>query len=156
VIRPRLDCCRVDYCIELAVWEQMKRPKADVIEVEENVSPSTWPLVLYWGGKQAPLSRRVIEIGEKRLAFGLEAPRWLDSRPTDRPFDFCGHMERLCSDIVRRCSSFGHIDVTRLLFAVTPARSARKHGLQARVTPMRFHGGTLLRRRNDTVYQVQR
>jgi hypothetical protein len=46
--------------------------------------------------------------------------------------------------------------VSRLLFGVTQARSGRAHGLQARVTPLRFRGGTLVRRRRGTVYQVQR
>jgi predicted metallopeptidase len=49
-----------------------------------------------------------------------------------------------------------HIDVSRLLFAVTQARSARPHGLQARVTPLRFRHGQLTRRRQGICYQVQR
>jgi predicted metallopeptidase len=43
-----------------------------------------------------------------------------------------------------------------LLFAVTQARSGRTHGLQARVTPLRFHQGRLRRRRRGVSYQVQR
>jgi hypothetical protein len=56
----------------------------------------------------------------------------------------------------RRCPELGHIDVSSLLFAVTQARSGRTHGLQARVTPLRFRHGHLIRRRRDGKYQVQR
>jgi hypothetical protein len=48
------------------------------------------------------------------------------------------------------------VDVSRLLFAVTQARNSRRHGLLARVTPLRFRDGQLLRRRRGTAYQVQR
>jgi predicted metallopeptidase len=36
------------------------------------------------------------------------------------------------------------------------ARSSRRHGLQARVTPLRFRNGALRRRRHGRAYQVQR
>ena len=49
-----------------------------------------------------------------------------------------------------------HIDVSRLLFGVLQARTGRRHGLQARVTPLRFCGGALTRRRGGAPYQVQR
>jgi hypothetical protein len=84
------------------------------------------------------------------------SPLWLPTGPAERPFDFCGHVRCLCADIVRRCEAFHHIDVSRLLFAVTQARSGRTHGLQARVTPLRFHEGRLRRRRRGISYQVQR
>jgi hypothetical protein len=62
----------------------------------------------------------------------------------------------LCADLVRRCEELRHVDVSRLLFAVTQARSGRTHGLQARVTPLRFRDGRLLRSRRGVTYQVQR
>ena len=49
-----------------------------------------------------------------------------------------------------------HVDVNRLLVGATQARSSRAHGLQARVTPLRFHNGRLIRRRRGVHYQVQR
>jgi hypothetical protein len=76
--------------------------------------------------------------------------------PEDQPFDFCGHVQRLCADIVATCADLGHVDVSRLLFAVTQARSSRSFGLQARVTPLRFGAGQLTRRRRGVPYQVQR
>jgi hypothetical protein len=87
---------------------------------------------------------------------GLETPPWLESGPVGQPFDFCAHIRRLCADIVSRCRELSHIDVSRLLFAVTQARSGQIHGLQARVTPLRFRHGHLVRRRNGVAYQVQR
>lgn len=65
-------------------------------------------------------------------------------------------MRRLCADIATRSADFRHLDVSRILFAVTQARSGRRHGLQARTTPLRFRGGALTRRRDGVCYQVQR
>ncbi len=57
---------------------------------------------------------------------------------------------------MRHSEALRHIDVSRLLIGALQARSRRRHGLQARVTPLRFHGGALTRRRRDVTYQVQR
>jgi predicted metallopeptidase len=72
------------------------------------------------------------------------------------PFDFSQRMRRLCADVVARCAPFHHIDTDRILFGVTQARLARPDGLQAKIIPMRFHGGRLTRQRHGKVYQVQR
>jgi hypothetical protein len=85
-----------------------------------------------------------------------EAPPWIDSGPTDRPFDFVGRVRVLLEDIVRRCPEVAHVQVPRVLVAVTQARSPRVHGLQARVTPLRFARGELTRPRRGVTYQVQR
>jgi hypothetical protein len=73
-----------------------------------------------------------------------------------QPFDFGGHMRGLCADIGQRCDAFRHLDVGRMLFAVTQARNRHAHGLQARVTPLRFREGRLTRQRRGVTYQVQR
>src|SRR5439155_20062257 len=67
-----------------------------------------------------------------------------------------GQIKRLCANITLRCEALRHVDVSRLLFAVTQARTGRTHGLQARLTPLRFHEGHLTRRRRGVSYQVQR
>jgi hypothetical protein len=87
---------------------------------------------------------------------GTSAPPWIPSGPDQQPFDFCGQMRRLCADITQRCPVLRHIDISRLLFSMTQARTGAAHGLQARVTPMRFRDGQLLRTRRGTHYQVQR
>jgi hypothetical protein len=80
----------------------------------------------------------------------------LPTRPSGQPFDFCAHVHHLCADISARCEALRHIDVSRMLFAITQARNGRAHGLQARVTPLRFGDGRLTRQRRGVTYQVQR
>jgi predicted metallopeptidase len=120
--------------------------------------PAALPLVLRWSDPARPLPLRAVHLpaNARRRAPSLEAPPWLPTGPVGRPFDFCAHVRRLCADVVAHCAELRHIDVRRLLFAVTQARSARPHGLQARVTPLRFPGGHLARRRRGVTYQVQR
>jgi len=76
--------------------------------------------------------------------------------PTEQPFDFCTHVRGLLEDIVARTPEFQHIHVPRILVGTLQARNGRPHGLQARVTPLRFPGGGLQRQRRGTIYQVQR
>lgn len=131
---------------------------AAVLHHESEVSLSGHPLVLRWNAPAEPLPVRVIRSPSRprpRLV-EVDPPPWLPTGLVHQPFDFCGHVRRLCADLVARCDEFRHIDVSRLLFAVTQARSGRKHGLQARVTPLRFQNGNLVRQRRGTAFQVQR
>jgi hypothetical protein len=117
------------------------------------------PLMLHWQEPNNPLPVRTVRwpARSRRPTMGLEAPPYHSSGPADQPFDFCGHVRALCADVVRHCRELQHIDVSRLLFGVTQARSGRRHGLQARVTPLRFrHGELTRRRRGGGAYQVQR
>src|SRR5581483_4118012 len=116
------------------------------------------PLVLRWHESSRPLPVRVIRHVRPPLPLPRpqEAPSYFDTGPTDRPFDFCSHVRRLLEDVVRRSPVLGHVQLSRVLFAVTQARSGRAHGLQARVTPLRFARGALTRRRRGVMYQVQR
>jgi hypothetical protein len=123
------------------------------------VNPAqTLPLVLRWQEPANPLPLRRIQAPQRhrRPSLTAQPPPWLDTGTPGLPFDFCGHMRRLCADMVRRSPALEHVDVSRLLFAVTQARNGRGHGLQARVTPLRFRDGRLLRRRRGVCYQVQR
>jgi predicted metallopeptidase len=65
-------------------------------------------------------------------------------------------MFALCEDIVRRTPLLAHVDLSRLLFSIAVARNGRRHGLQARVTPLRFSGGALATIHRGKAYQVQR
>src|SRR5205823_106121 len=87
---------------------------------------------------------------------GLESPASLPTGPVGQAFDFSGHIQRLCADVIRNCDELRHIDVSRLLFGVTQARTGRVFGLQARVTPLRFPRGQLTRQRRGVTFQVQR
>jgi hypothetical protein len=111
-----------------------------------------------WSGRAAPLPQRIIRGLRESQVHPLHRtapPGLATGRQTDA-FDFCGHIRRLCEDIVRRCPELRHIDLSRVLFAATQARSSRCHGLQARVTPLRFRDGALIHRRHGIRYQVQR
>jgi hypothetical protein len=114
---------------------------------------------LHWQQPHNPLPLCTVRwpARTRRPTMGLEAPPYHTSGPADRPFDFCSHVRALCADVVRHCHELQRIDVSRLLFGVTQARSSRRHGLQARVTPLRFRHGELTRRRGGGgAYQVQR
>lgn len=76
--------------------------------------------------------------------------------PLGHPFDFTAAMRRLCIDVAARCPDLYHVNVDRILLGATQARSPRKHGLQAKITPLRFRDGALYRRRGTRTYQVQR
>jgi hypothetical protein len=118
----------------------------------------TLPPILRWHEPANPLPLRAVRLPRrvKPRTLGLEAPPWLSTGPADQPFDFCGHVRRLCEDVVRHCDELRHIDVSRLLFAVTQARSGHSRGLQASVTPLRFRDGNLTRLHRGRAFQVQR
>lgn len=115
------------------------------------------PLVLQWNEAIDPLPRRPIRCPPRPSRFPvLEPPPWLDTGSAGEPFNFDNGVRRLCADIVQRCEELRHIDVSRILLGVTQARNGHSHGLQARVTPLRFRNGTMTRQRRGVLYQVQR
>jgi hypothetical protein len=116
------------------------------------------PSVLRWDEPGTPLPMRVVRVSARARArvLGREAPPWLDTGPHRQPFDFCGHVRRLCADVVCRSPALYHVDVARLLFSITQARGARRRPLQARVTPLRCRDGRLTRQCDGVAYQVQR
>ncbi len=127
-----------------------------LLRLEDGAPRPRWPLVCSWNATGNPLPRRIVRpparVGPNHAGLGPLVP----TGPVQRPFDFCGHVQRLCADIGRRCPALRHMDVARMLFAVTQARNGHAHGLQARVTPLRFREGRLTRQRRGVTYQVQR
>src|SRR5262245_52338015 len=121
-------------------------------QIATSRAATTTPLVLR-GSAEQPWPVRLLS-GTATPA--TPAPDYWPTGPTDAPFDFCGHIRRLAADVARRCETLHHVDVNRVLFAVTRARGGHGHGLQARVTPLRFAGGRLQRLRRGVPYQVQR
>jgi hypothetical protein len=109
------------------------------------------PLEYRWHESLGPLPLRPV-----RRATAARPPDHSLNGTPGQALDFCARVRRLLEDIVARCPELGHVRVPRLLLGVTQARSPRVHGLQARVTPLRFAGGTLTRERRGHVYQVQR
>ena len=74
-----------------------------------------------------------------------------------RPFDFTSAIFALCEDITTRHEAFMHIDMTEVAVSFAQARSRVLHGLQAKLTPLRFQNGDLtshLRGRNWTVQRL--
>jgi hypothetical protein len=121
------------------------------------VNPWHDKLVLRWDEQTNPLPGRTLLAPDNGHGFlGQAAPPWLVSGDVARPFDFCGHVHRLLQDITLRCDDLRHVQASRILVAITPARNSRKRGLQARVTPLRFHDGKLTQQRRSITYQVQR
>src|SRR5262245_19107159 len=108
------------------------------------------PLVCHWD-ERAPLPTRLLR-PPAHASKPANPPAWLPTGPVDAPFDFCGHMRRLIADVADRCPELAHVDAQRLLISMIQARTRNAHGLQARITSLRFAGG----RRPGAVYQVQR
>ncbi len=116
------------------------------------------PLMFHWYSPTNPLPTRLLKIKTpvKGPCLALECPPWIHTGSPREPFDFSRFLRKLCADITTQCPELSHIDNNRLLFAITRARKRSRHGLQARVTPLRFPGGFLRQRRGRTVYQIQR
>jgi hypothetical protein len=131
---------------------------SSVLPLERERTRRQAPLILSWGEPANPLPLRQVQCtNDNGPRFPqIDPPPWLPTGPVDQPFDFGAHVRQLCADIAARCPGLQHVDVSRLLIGITQARSGRTHGLQARVTPLRFRGGKLTRKRHDIHYQVQR
>jgi hypothetical protein len=109
--------------------------------------PSAPPLELRWDADCPLPARWVIPDGTRHR---------LPEEPSAAAFDFTARMQVLCADIAARCEALRHIHMPRVLVTFTPSRNRSRYGLQARVTPLRFRDGTLVRRHGSTEYQVQR
>lgn len=71
-------------------------------------------------------------------------------------FDFCQAMAHLCDDICLRHPEFAHIRMPQVAITFAQARSAVEWGVQARLTPLRFEGGSVVERRKGRLWTVQR
>ncbi len=71
-------------------------------------------------------------------------------------FDFTGHIERLCRDMIVRLPELRHIDMDRVGVGFRQTRRAVSHGMFASLTPLRFHAGSLLTKRRGRDWTIQR
>jgi len=71
-------------------------------------------------------------------------------------FDFSAAMERLCRDIAERLEEFSHVQMDQVAVTFAQARRRVPYGLQAKLTPMRFEGGSLTTSRYGRQWTVQR
>jgi hypothetical protein len=110
------------------------------------------PLSLSWESARQPLPTQwVIPKGRRRPI----RPAYTPAQHTG-PLDFCTRMRHVCEDIVGRCEELRHIRMPAVLMSFTPSRNRSIYGLQARVTPLRFRDGRLVRRHGAVENQVQR
>ncbi len=72
------------------------------------------------------------------------------------PFDFTQSIAKLCEDLTNRHEAFMHIDMSRVAVCFAQARSSVLHGLQAKLTPMRFENGAMTAQRQGRIWTVQR
>jgi hypothetical protein len=71
-------------------------------------------------------------------------------------FDFSSAMTRLCVDVSDRVEELLHIDMSQVAVSFAQTRRRVLHGLQAKLTPMRFEGGALTTHRNGRMWTCQR
>ncbi len=61
-------------------------------------------------------------------------------------------MTDLIDDISRRSDAFAHVDVGRIAVGISRARNRKRHGLQAKLLPLKFLGGLHTGRIGDDLY----
>ena len=65
-------------------------------------------------------------------------------------------MRSLCLDITQRVPEFQHIRMEQVAVTFAQARLRVNHGLQAKLTPLRFQDGALVTTRRGTEWAIQR
>lgn len=71
-------------------------------------------------------------------------------------FDFSQRMAILCDDICHRVEVFQHINMSQVVVTFAQARRRVLHGIQAKLTPMRFENGSLTKEYNGRDWTVRR
>lgn len=123
----------------------------DVVAVPPLAAWGRSPFVLRYQGKP-PVSA----VRGPSARPGDQPPPWVESGDAAEPFDFCRQVSALIADICRHTAELHHIRPEQILIGYTQARNGRGHGLQARVTPLRFPHGSLVRPSRGRIFQVQR
>ncbi len=72
------------------------------------------------------------------------------------PFDFTRAVHDLCEDLTNRHEAFMHIDMSKIAVCFAQTRSTVLHGLQAKLTPLRFENGELTSQKKGRTWTVQR
>jgi len=62
----------------------------------------------------------------------------------------------LCDDISRRIPQLSHVDMRKVAVSFSQTRNRSLHGYLAKLTPLRFEGGSLVTRRRGRTWTVQR
>lgn len=72
------------------------------------------------------------------------------------PFDFSVAMRRLCEDVVHRLPVLHHVRMEQVVVTFAQTRRSVSHGLQAKLTPLRFEHGQLTTCRQGREWTIQR
>lgn len=72
------------------------------------------------------------------------------------PFDFTLAMQRLCDDVVAATPELAHVAMPQVAVTFAQARRRVLHGLQAKLTPLRFERGALTQERDRQLWTVRR
>lgn len=73
-----------------------------------------------------------------------------------QPFDFSAAMRGLCEDIAVRVPEFQHVRMEQVAVSFAQTRRRVMHGLQAKLTPLRFENGGLVTRRGQSEWTIRR
>lgn len=71
-------------------------------------------------------------------------------------FDITAHLWRLCHDISQRLPDLAHIRMNQVAVTFCQTRRGVLHGLQAKLTPLRFENGSLLQTKRGRDYTIER
>ncbi len=71
-------------------------------------------------------------------------------------FDFTRAMRLLCEDVALRLPHFAHVRVEEIAITFAQTRRRVSHGLQAKLTPLRFEKGGLVTRRGGRTWTLER
>lgn len=72
------------------------------------------------------------------------------------PFDFSRAISLLCDDVSRYVAELNHVRMNRVAVCFAQTRTHALHGMQAKLTPLRFKNGALTTARRGRAYTVQR
>lgn len=70
--------------------------------------------------------------------------------------DVISALRTVCEDLTVRVPGFGHVQMERVALSFSQARRDSRHGMLAKLTPLRFEGGELTTFRNGQSWTIQR
>ena len=73
-----------------------------------------------------------------------------------QPFDFTAAMSALCTDVTQRFEGLAHVRMEQVLVTFAQTRRRCLHGLQAKLTPLRFEDGKLITQRGASQWTIRR
>ena len=75
---------------------------------------------------------------------------------TTTGFDVIAALRAVCDDLIVRVPDLSHIRMERVALSFSQARRGSRHGMLAKLTPLRFEGGELTTFRSGQPWTIQR